>query len=134
MEYRQVQKVHTSTISKTANTHQHLYIDRSAVSLHLRIRVGQKYGVHTVFLAGEIPNIRSYTVYLYGSFGRGITKYTVIYGAYTRFFWQGNYQIYGHIRCIDGIFGREITKYTVIYGVLIRFWPSLLKIHPHPTS
>ena len=25
------------------------------------------YGVHTVFLAGEAPNIRSYTVYTYGS-------------------------------------------------------------------
>ena len=25
------------------------------------------YGVYTVFLAGSLPNIRSYTVYLYGS-------------------------------------------------------------------
>ena len=38
-----------------------------------------------------------------------ITKYTVIYGAYIRciqYFWEGNHQIYGHIRCI----------YTVLAG------------------
>jgi len=26
-----------------------------------------KYGVYTVFLAGRSPNIRSYTLYIYGS-------------------------------------------------------------------
>ena len=36
-------------------------------------------------------------VHIYGIFGREITVYTVIYGAYIRYFWQGNHQIYGHI-------------------------------------
>jgi hypothetical protein len=40
---------------------------------------------------------------------------------YMRYFWQGNHQVYGHIRCIYGIFGREITKCTVIYGVYTVF-------------
>jgi len=31
---------------------------------HIIIRI---YGVHTVFLAGKSPYIRSYTVYIYGS-------------------------------------------------------------------
>ena len=100
----------------------------------------QTYGhircIYTVFLAGKSPNIRSYTVYIYGIFGREITICSVIYGVYIRYFWQGNHQTYGHIRCIFtvllaekspyvrsytvyiyGIFGREITKHTVMYGV-----------------
>ena len=40
---------------------------------------------YTVLLAGELPNIRSYTVHIHGSFGREITKYMVIYGVYTVF-------------------------------------------------
>jgi hypothetical protein len=54
---------------------------------------------------------------MYSIFGREITKYTDIYGVYIRFgqpyiaksrlartiyiryFWRGNHQIYGHIRC-----------------------------------
>ena len=64
------------------------------------------HGVRTVFLAGESPNIRSYTVYMYGSYiGLARTIY---------------------IRCTNGIFGRGITKYTVIYSVYVRFWPTLL--------
>jgi len=55
-----------------------------------------------VFLAGMLPDIRPYTVYIYGS-GQHYT-YTV----YIRYFWQGIY------------------TYTVIYGVYIRFWPPLL--------
>jgi len=104
----------------------------------------QTYGhircIYTVFLAGKSPNIRSYTVYIYGIFGREITICSVIYGVYIRYFWQGNHQTYGHIRCIFtvllaekspyvrsytvyiyGIFGREITKHTVIYGVYLRY-------------
>jgi len=39
-------------------------------------------------------------------------KYTV----YIRYFWQGNHQIYGHIRCI----------YTVLANpIYIGFWPTL---------
>jgi hypothetical protein len=30
-------------------------------------RVGQNHSVYTVFLAGTSPDIRSYTVYIYGS-------------------------------------------------------------------
>jgi len=49
-------------------------------------------------------------IYIRFTYGREITKYTVIHGGYIRFWptlhmyariiWQGNYQIYGHIRCI----------------------------------
>jgi len=48
-----------------------------------------------------------HTQCMYGMFGREITKYTVTYGEYIRF-WP-----------TLGIFGREITKYTVTYGVYI---------------
>ena len=45
-------------------------------------------------------------IYIYTRyFGREITKYTVIYGVYTRYFWQGNHQV---------------------YGVYVRFWPTLM--------
>jgi len=47
-----------------------------------------------------------YTVYLYGIIGRGINKSTVIYGVCIQFYWQGNQQMYGHIRCV----------YIYIYG------------------
>jgi len=72
--------------------------------LHM-FRVGQDhiytvYGVCRAILAGKSPNIRSYTVNILGIFGREITKYTVIYSEYTRYFWQGNHQIYGHIQWI----------------------------------
>ena len=60
------------------------------------------YSVCTVFLAGEVPYIRAYTVYIYVGLAR------------TLYIW-----------CIYGVFGRETTKYTVIYGVYIRFWPAL---------
>jgi hypothetical protein len=56
-------------------------------------RVGQNHIIHTA--------------YIYGLFGREITKYTV--------------HIYG-------LFGREITEYTVhIYAIhIIWFWPTLV--------
>ena len=60
------------------------------------------------------------------SFGREITKSTVIYGVYTRFWptlcislrlgWPEPY--------IYGIFGREITNSTVMYGVYTQGWPE----------
>ena len=40
--------------------------------------------LYAVFLAGKSPNIRLYTVFIHSVFGREITKYTVIYGVYTR--------------------------------------------------
>jgi hypothetical protein len=62
-----------------------------------------------------------------------------IYTVYVRYFWQGNHQKYGHIRCIYtvlanpintvciyGFFCSDLIKYTVIYGVYIRFWPTLI--------
>ena len=55
--------------------------------------------------------------------------HNLTYTVYVRYFWQGNHQIYGHIRCIYGIFGREITKYMVIYGAYVRFWPTLGVLH-----
>jgi hypothetical protein len=67
---------------------------------------------------------------MYGIFGREITKYTVInsvyirfwlalhpmhqignrhkYTVYVRYFWQGNHQIYGHIRCIYTVLANPI--------------------------
>jgi hypothetical protein len=67
---------------------------------------------------------------IYGVFGREFTKYTAIYGVYIRFwlalhpmhqignrhkytvyvryFWQGNHQIYGHIRCIYTVLANPI--------------------------
>jgi len=39
----------------------------------------------TVYLAGKSPNVRTFTVYMYGVFSREITKYTDIYGVYIRF-------------------------------------------------
>ena len=45
---------------------------------HVIIRIN---GVHTVFSAGKLPYIRSYTVYVWC-------------------FWQGNHHTYGHIRCV----------------------------------
>jgi hypothetical protein len=66
-------------------------------------------------LAGKSVGLAR-TIYIrcvYGIFGREITIYTVIYGVYIRFwptlhiyavnkrcFWQGNHQVYGHIRCV----------------------------------
>jgi len=52
------------------------------------------YGVYTVLLAGKVPYIQPYTVYIYVGLARTL-----------------------YIRCLYGIFGREITKNTVIYGV-----------------
>ena len=79
-----------------------------------------------------------YTVHKYGNIGREIVKCTVINGAYIRYLWQGNHQIYGYKRCIYtvilagkssnirsytvqiyGNFGRGFFKYTVIYGANI---------------
>jgi hypothetical protein len=94
-------------------------------------RAGQNhiyiYGVHTAFLAGKSPNIRSYTVYIYSSgqpyiYGSGqihnhvqhLQQWTWLGLARTICIW-----------CTYGIFGREITKFTVIYGVYIQFWPTL---------
>jgi hypothetical protein len=49
---------------------------------------------------------------------------------YTRYFWQGSHQMYGHIRCIYTVlaksyicavyisnFVRKVTQYVVMYGV-----------------
>jgi len=78
------------------------------------------YGVYTIFLAGEAPNIRSkITVYIYDIIGREITKYTVIYGVYIRFYWQGNHQIYGHTRCIYKVLLPGISPYIRSYTVHI---------------
>ena len=98
-------------------------------ALFFTIRVGQNhifiriYGVHTVFLAGNSPYIRSYTVQIYGSgqpyifdMPAPLAAYRAdallalphiarvgqnhIYTVYIRYFWHGNHQIYGLIRHI----------------------------------
>ena len=88
-------------------------------------------------------------------FGREITKYTVIYVAYTRCTYtvpiygarirsytlriHGAHirctytvHIYGHIRCVYTvhIYGANIRSYTLrIHGAHIRFWPTLVMSH-----
>ena len=51
-------------------------------------RLHQIYGhiqrTYTVFLVKASSNIRSYTAYIYGLFGKGFIKYTVIYGVHIR--------------------------------------------------
>ena len=62
--------------------------------------------IYTVFLAGKSPNTQSYTVHIYGIFGREITKYTVIYGAYIRF-WptlNNSHVLAGCIACCPQLF------------------------------
>jgi hypothetical protein len=76
-----------------------------------------------------------------GIFGREITKYTVIYGVYIRF-WPTlcttlSTRVYNdasrlcrvgqnHIYMVYiQYFWQGITKYTVVHGVYIRFWPTL---------
>ena len=39
---------------------------KEAGRLYIGLARANIYGVYTVFLAGESPNIRSYTVYIYG--------------------------------------------------------------------
>jgi len=98
-----------------------------------------------------LPNIQSYTVYTYGS-GQPQPYYRTpyIWCIHIRYFWQGNCQIYSHIRCIYtvlanpnhitvhhiygvytyGIFGREIAKYShirCIYTVLAN--PNHITVH-----
>ena len=90
------------------------------------------YGVHTAFLAGKSPNIRSYTVYIYSSgqpyiYGSGqihnhvqhLQQWTWLGLARTICIW-----------CTYGIFGREITKFTFIYAEYARFWPTLHVLGP----
>jgi hypothetical protein len=48
-------------------------------------RYGHIRCISTVILAGKLPQMRSYTVYIYGIFGREIAADTVIYGVYLRF-------------------------------------------------
>jgi len=76
------------------------------------------YGVYTVYLAGNSPYIRSYTVYIYGS-GQPyvcdlVFKHPCVGVARAI-----------HIQCIYGVFGREITKYTARYDACLRFRPTL---------
>ena len=65
--------------------------------------------------------------------------YIYIYGVYT-VFWQGNHQIYGHIRCINTVLANPInTKYaynTMVFKshfVNADFWPKMDPIHPRIT-
>jgi len=57
-----------------------------------------------------LPQIRSYTVYIHGNFGREIAADAVIYGVYLRYFWQGNCRRYGHIRCISTVLTKPTYK------------------------
>jgi len=47
---------------------------------------------------------QNHTYTVYSLFGREITKYTV----YIRYFWQGTYQSYGHIRCKHTVLANPI--------------------------
>ena len=60
-------------------------------------------------LANRIYINGVYTVFFAGGFCREFTKYTVIYGVYVRYFWQGNHQVYGHIRRRCTVLANPIT-------------------------
>ena len=74
--------------------------------IHTYIRI---YSVCTVMWAGKSPYIRSYTVYIHSSGQPYLCVISLsncrvgqnhVYSVYIRYFWQGNYQTYGHIQCI----------------------------------
>jgi hypothetical protein len=74
----------------------------------------------------------SYTVYIYGIFGREVTKYGVIYGiygVYIRYFWQGNNQIWGHIRCIYRFLATLLVSHS--WQAVLSFTPSPPLLHTH---
>jgi hypothetical protein len=78
---------------------------------------------YTVFLAGKSPNIRSYTVYIYGS-GQGACIQFVT--QYVRTLCVGLARtIHIYIRGIHRILGREMAKYTVIYALNARSCSTL---------
>ena len=47
-----------------------------------------------------------------------------IYTVYIRYFWQGNHQIYGHIRCI----------YTILANPMHELWAFSYCLHTYATS
>jgi hypothetical protein len=57
-----------------------------------------------------------------------------IYTVYIRYFWQGNHQIYGHIRCIYTVLANpkymvtSLHKYRIytVYIYIYIFWPTLV--------
>jgi hypothetical protein len=76
---------------------------------------------NTPFLAGSLPNIRSYTMCINGS-GQPYIIYTV----YVWHSWQGDYQIYDHIRCIYMLMANN--AYMHASGqrcIYTRFWPTM---------
>ena len=69
---------------------------------------------------------------IYGIFGRGITKYTVIYGAYTVHFYRvGQNRIY--IPYINVYLVISLPKIPYIHHKSIQFWPTL-HIYGQPYS
>ena len=105
--------------------------------------------MYTVFLAGKLPNIMSYTVH-YMTLAKPIVVCLIrrkiliharkrgqfcmrkgVYETVTRTCVGLASTLY--IRCVYGVFGREMTKYTVIYGAYIRFWPTLCISQVHFT-
>jgi len=89
-------------------------------------RVGQ-YHIHTVYIYiyilgrkihGHTCRVCQYHIYIrcmYGNYGREITKYTVIHGAYVRF-WPAL-----HIPC----------TYTVLANPVHTYWALMLRTHTH---
>jgi len=63
------------------------------------------YGVYSVILAGKSSNVRSYTVYTYGS-GQ---PYIYVYSVYL----------------VILAWHKEIIKCTAIHGIYVQLWPTL---------
>jgi hypothetical protein len=76
-------------------------------------------------LAGKSLNIRSYTVYIYGSGQPYKLALPLMPGELPIPKVGQNQTFIGIYGVLYGISGREITIHTVIYGVYIRFWPTL---------
>jgi hypothetical protein len=86
------------------------------------------YSVFMVMLTEKSPNIRSHTVYIYGS-GQPYTFHAQMGTRHTQRHNSRVGQNHIYTRCIYGIIDREIIKYTVTYAVYIRFWPTQMSQH-----
>ena len=91
-------------------------------------RVGQNHMyIRCIYsiLAGKSLNIRSYTVYIYGSGQPYKLALPLMPGELPIPKVGQNQTFIGIYGVLYGISGREITIHTVIYGVYIRSWPTL---------
>ena len=94
-------------------------------------------------MAGKSPNIRSYTVYIYGSgqpysyavdlmasvctmdAGTAHTMHVSLLLELARTIYNNDVQYFLYNVRYNDILGREMTKYTVMNCVYLQFWPAL---------